>query len=149
MNNTGQEKAGHLKALQRLILLLSRRDHSLWELRQKLQKHFSCPEVEKALKMAQKEHWLRDEKEISLKWAEQMHADLKSHLYIEGQLRKRKLPLVEKESQREFEKAYSLIRKRKESWLSSKNLRPIALFLNHRGFDSETIEKILHTISSS
>ena len=161
MNDTKQQKAASSPILKRLSLLLRYRDHSAWELKQKLKRHWTCEEVEKSLEMAKKKGWLKDEQELSRNWVQQMHTQSKSYRYIAAQLKKRGLPPIEKEHQREFEKAYSLIKKKKGNLLSimqknieenknnQENLKSLALFLNHRGFDSETIERVLHLFSSS
>ena len=120
---------------------VARRDHSEKELRQKLRLRFSQDEIDQAIEFAKQKKWLASTDEellmFSCKVAEALHRKKKGIVYINHYLKKKGLPPIKKDLDRELEKARSL--------LGAKKLQPqkAQRFLSSRGFDFETINKSL------
>lgn len=129
-----------MKAYSKLMLYLSKRDHSIAELKKKLSKHFTFEEILGALEIAQADGVLRTAHEIS----EQLYAELnrknKSYLYILKQWYQKSLPKLDMDREVELEKARNLVIKR---WPNSESKslevqKKIYQFLVQRGFDEST-----------
>ena len=120
---------------------LARRDHSEKELREKLGKNFTSEEVENAIRECKENHWMSPPEELAERVALSMNRKLKSYNYIKNFLSKKGLPAVPFKSAIEKEKALALIAK-----LGAEDREYEALFrlLKNRGFDKDTIKKVIH-----
>jgi SOS response regulatory protein OraA/RecX len=122
---------------------LARRDHSEKELIEKLRRTFSDAEIIAVIEEMKERGWLLPPDELSEKVAQQLHDKNKGYLYICHFLRKKGLPMVSKDPQMEEEKARSLVAQKSGD---SKSLQKIASLLKNRGFDTETIGKVVHEV---
>lgn len=125
---------------------LARRDHSEKELIQKLSKHYEMDEIEQTLEEVKKRGWLLPEDELSEKVTEQLHRKNKGHLYILHFLRKKGLPEVPKDIDREIDKARALMTSKR---IDSTDIKRLTSLLKNRGFDTETIGRVIHEVRRS
>ena len=143
--------------------LLSRRDHSEKEIREKLQRQlFSDEEIEKAVKYGRERGWLPDTlekaKELSVKTAQALGRKKKGARYINQFLVDKGLPEVEFDSSRELEKALQLIENKFSKALASRRTLKVSReeymklkgkmgrFLITRGFESDTVSAVLRKV---
>ena len=125
---------------QKMQALLARRAHSEQELIQKLKSHFDETQIHQALKKARKNNWLEPPEDMALRLIEELNRKKKGWLYIQSALRKRGLPLLPKEEEKEREKArWWLSKKESTNWDNPKIYR----FLMHRGFEVADIKTAL------
>ena len=122
---------------------LARRDHSEKELIEKLSKDYETEEIERALTEVKERGWLLPPHELSEKVTEQMHRKNKGHLYISDFLDRKGLPGVAKDLEIELRKARSLAQSKLKD---PKDTKRLAALLKNRGFDTETIAKVIHEI---
>lgn len=122
---------------------LARRDHSEKELIEKLSQHFEEAEVLPVIEEVKERGWLLPPDELSAKVTENLHNKNKGYHYIQQFLRKKGLPETPKDPQRELEKARDILERRGGSDLPTKRL---ASLLKNRGFDTETIGKVVNEI---
>lgn len=125
---------------------LARRDHSEKELREKLMQRFEEAEVEKAIGEVRDRGWLLPPEELAAKVAESLHRKNKSYYYILHFLRKKGLPSVDRDSEREQEKALSILTSKAKD-LGDRN--HLLSLLKNRGFDTDTSRKALDEIQRS
>lgn len=135
-----------LRATNKIVDYLARRDHSEKELRQKLSKFYSKTEIDMALEMAHENSWLRDPQDLSRSVTEQLNRKNKPHAYIQNYLRKKGLPSSEKDTTVEAEKALKLVKRKfarqlEEAGKSELKLK-IQNFLMSRGFSRDIIFQI-------
>jgi SOS response regulatory protein OraA/RecX len=151
-----EDAARTYKRLQRWVMhLLSRKNYSRKELREKLCKRYSTEMVQNVLVWAEVNRWLMDEHEIAERTVQILHQKNKGKMYIRNYLKKRGLPEVELPQEDELEKANALMRTKwpdlsnvwkdlteytEKQKLKSKALR----FLISRGFDMNTAQKAVH-----
>ena len=83
-------------ALKKIIYYLKFKDHSLYELKQKLLKSFDSVTIEQALEEAQLKKLLIPQETLSLKIQKKLHEKLKSHRYICFYLEKKNFPFLTK-----------------------------------------------------
>lgn len=135
-------------AIQKAMDYLAMRDHSRHELRTKLAKYdFIEEDIEAALNHVEASGWLLPPQVLADKVAGYLHRKNKSHMYINRFLHSKKLPSVPRDSDLEREKARSLLQGGRFSRLkksSSDDRKQAAQFLKFRGFDSETIMRVLN-----
>lgn len=143
-------------ALQKTMDYLGVRDHSRYELEQKLRRlEFSKEDIAYALNHVEASGWLPPPEVLAEKVAQQLHRKKKSHMYILGYLRQKKLPSVNRDSEIEREKAKKLLlyhfSRLSKGSRDAKNSLPkkMAQFLQNRGFDRETIAKVVHETSGT
>ncbi|MCB0378571.1 MAG: RecX family transcriptional regulator [Bdellovibrionales bacterium] len=122
---------------------LARRDHSEKELREKLGERFPIEQVEEALEKIKERGWLIPPEELSEKVALSLHRKHKSHFYILNFLRKKGLPPVEKSEDLELEKAQHILQSKVKKEGDLQHLRSLLL---NRGFDTDTIRKVIHEV---
>lgn len=122
---------------------LARRDHSEKELIEKLSNHFEWEEIEPAIAEMKERGWLLPPEELAQKVTESLHRKNKGHLYIQHFLRKKGLPGTEKDPERELSKAWDLIEAKSKGPADAKRS---ASLLKNRGFDTETISRVIHEI---
>lgn len=83
-----------LSAIDRLVKLLAKRDHSRLELKEKLQKaEHSQDEILEALAFAEDRKWLKDDAELAARESARLSRAGKSRRQIEVWLKKKGLPL--------------------------------------------------------
>jgi regulatory protein len=133
-------------ARNKLMDFLARRDHSERELRTKLSRHFAMAEIDEAIAFAKESKWLGDPQELAERVAQQLHQRHKGHLYILNYLREKGLPKVEKDPELEMRKATTVIATRfaDREALSFSEKQKVARLLNNRGFDEETIRRMIY-----
>ncbi|NUN06471.1 MAG: regulatory protein RecX [Bdellovibrio sp.] len=131
--------------------LLAIRDHSEQELRLKLTEKFSENEevtslVEEAIAIVKDKKWLSDPMTLAQRWADTLHKRNKGIEYINSYLREKGLPEVPADHDVELEKALSVIRaKYTEDYnFSREEKAKVGRQLASRGFDSETVRKVLY-----
>lgn len=153
MNNheeTSPKKDSTSAAIKKAMDYLAMRDHSRGELEMKLAKHdFLKSEIEQALNHIERTGWLIPPHVLAEKVAEQLHRKKKSYYYIIKYLQSKKLPQIPKDSTLELEKAQSLVSGRfsRLSNPSPMDKKKMAQFLKNRGFDLETIMRVIHETS--
>lgn len=138
------------EAIQKAMDYLAMRDHSRSELRMKLSKyHFLPDDIESALNHVETSGWLLPPQALAEKVADQLHRKKKSHFYILKYLQQKQLPPVTRDSERELEKARSLLGGRFSplSKPSTLDKRQMMVFLKNRGFDHETIQRVINETS--
>lgn len=127
--------------------LLALRGHSRFELKQKLsQKGYEDEEILQALEHVESHGWLLPPEEMAQKTAQNLHEKHKSHSYISQYLSKKQLPSVDRNDEKELEKAQSLVNSRfgELSDLSFDDKKRINQFLAQRGYDWDTIKRVIH-----
>lgn len=132
---------------------LATRDHSEKELRTKLKKNYEEAEIDQAIQDALDRKWLKHPEELSASVTEMLHRRNKGHLHIQAYLKKLGLPGSKKDPERELSKAKSLAEGLSDRSLdtSTKDLKrdrshqqKIYRFLAYRGYDDETIRKVIY-----
>lgn len=129
------------RAIDRIAYYLAARDHSKKELQTKLSRHFEPDVVNDAIESAQHQGWLIEPQVLSQRIQDQLYRRGKGHLYILNQLRKKGLPEVFFDEDREFEVASSVIETKYPGWRQSdqKGLSKAFRFLLSRGFISSVV----------
>jgi regulatory protein len=131
------------EVIELLMTLLARRDHSAQELQQKLAKKFSLEEVESVLAWARQQNLLIAPTDLALRMADSLHRKFKGIKFINQYLEARGLPAVNSNADLELEKARHLVKNK--SLLEEKTSPDqMAQLLFRRGFNSETIRKVIY-----
>ena len=133
-----------LWAKKTLTRMLTRRDHSELEIRQKLSLRFLDKTIEETLEWANKLGWLQNPEILAFKLTESLNRKNKGVRYIQNQLRKKGLPVISIDEEKELHKAQRLVSKKFGTPIDSKLYRKIILFLQQRGFDSTVIQKVIY-----
>lgn len=138
-------------AKRKVMDLLARRDHSEKELRQKLRERFSEEEdsgdvIDEAIEFAKDNNWLGDPTSLAFQMADVLHRKKKGIHYINNYLREKGLPAVETDRDLELEKALSIVKnKYDENYeFSREDKAKVGRLLVSRGFDSETVRKVIY-----
>jgi regulatory protein len=143
-----QEKtrSEYARAMERLNRYLALRDHSRFELKQKLLKSFDPELVEHVVAEASDAGWLASEEEIAARAALTYARQNKSRSYIEAQLRKRHLPLPPLSAEEELDKIRALVERRFGLIrdLSFEERQRVFRFLKYRGFEDRSIRQVMH-----
>ena len=133
------------KTIASLQGLLSRRSHSLQELKQKLQKKYSLELIEQALECAKQNNWLESEDALSEKLLNSLNKKNKSWRYIQDYFRKKGLPLPPYDKDKEIEKARQCLLKKslptRSDSLEVQQKARKTLF--YRGFEADIIREVL------
>lgn len=145
------QRSDYSRALDRLTAYLALRDHSRFELRTKLLRRFPPELVERLMDEAERNGWLTAEETISERLVLALERRMKSRRYIEGQLRKKKLPVPPRETVSYGEESGESERVRA---LVERKFGPLPLtfeakakayrFLKYRGFDDRAIKQVLN-----
>lgn len=107
---TAEEAEHTYKRLQRWVMhLLSRKNYSRKELREKLSKRYSMTMVTDVLVWAEQNRWMMDEREIAERTVELLQQKNKGKRYILNYLKKRGLPHIDLDMDQELAKAQSLL----------------------------------------
>lgn len=140
------------QTVQRKVMdMLARRDHSEDELRQKLQEKFSelkgaSDLIDEAIDHAKRNNWMGEPSELSRRLADTLHQRNKGIEYINNYLQEKGLPPVESDSDFELEKALGLVKNKysEEHEFTRDEKAKVARFLASRGFDSDTVRKVVY-----
>jgi SOS response regulatory protein OraA/RecX len=133
-------------ALDRMTRYLALRDHSRHELQQKLRRAFSDEIVTRVLEEAEGHGWLAAEEVIAERAARALGTKCKSRRYIEGALRKRRLPVPPRDDKAELEKIRALLQRKfgSATELSLDDKAKAVRFLKYRGFEDRSIRQVLN-----
>jgi regulatory protein len=149
--SSAQEKSPKSdKAYNSLVRLLSRRDYSELELTQKLNRWYTPEAVAAALLKAQERKWLKEPAVLSASYSEILHRKGKGHSALNRELKKRGLPAVDRNNEREIEKAKALLAKKfpRKAKLDIKERQKAYRLLAYRGFDSDTIRMAIKSVGT-
>jgi regulatory protein len=143
------EKEDFQKIKERAFRLLARRDHSAFELKQKLkQKTQIDDETFASLYTYLKElGYMADENLLSERWAKQWRAEGRGRQWIQGKLRQKGLPAVElRDDETELESAKDFLKKKLAGSikkLDRKKRAKLARSLISRGFSTPVVATLL------
>lgn len=138
-----------LRAKNKIIDLLSRRDHSSKELIQKLLRlQFTKEEATAAIAWAQEQRYLRPPGELAESRAASLHRKGKGIAMINRDLHSKGLPSVELDSDLELEKAQDLIARKfaKIDLRDRKNQDKICRSLLTRGFQLSIAKRAIQMV---
>lgn len=140
-------------ASHKMMDYLANRTHSEKELRTKLQKHYTPEEIENAIEYGKTKGWIASTDEalndLSQETAAALSRKGKGADYINQFLQEKGLPQIKADSSSELEKARQLVENKFDPLDNpsreerEKRKAKIGRFLMARGFDMETIEKIV------
>ena len=141
-------------ARNKMMDMLSRRDHSELEVRKKLRGKFEPDEIEAAIFYGKDRGWLPDSEiaqtQLAEKAAQSLHRKKKGINYINHFLSERGLPQVRPDDELELEKALSLVENKNFRWSSldsekkQKVKAKLGRFLQARGFESAIVRKVIY-----
>lgn len=138
-------------AKKKVMDLIARRDHSEKELRTKLREKFSNEEdvqeiVDEALDFAKDNNWLGDPVALAHRMADMLHRRNKGIYYINNYLKEKGLPSVETDRALELEKALAIVKNKydEDHKFSREEKARVGRLLASRGFDSETVRKVIY-----
>ena len=142
-------RSEYARALDLLTRYLALRDHSRQELERKLSRRFEAELVERVLNEADERGWIGQPEEIAARAALALQRRKKSRRYIEGQLRKRGLPLPPRDDEAELENVRELIERKfgPPAELSFDERAKAFRFLKYRGFADRLIRTVLNAKS--
>lgn len=146
MTTERNSRSEYQRALDRISRYLALRDHSRFELKTKLSRHFDAKIVESVLAEAEERGWVASEEDIAARAALSYRRSLKSRRYIEGQLRKKRLPVPPRDDEAEVEAIRALVERKfgTSSGFSFEERSKVYRFLKYRGFDDRCIRQVLN-----
>ncbi|MBX3021046.1 MAG: regulatory protein RecX [Bdellovibrionales bacterium] len=132
--------------MDRITRYLAMRDHSRHELHSKLSRLYNPEIVEKALNEAAENGWIPPEEELAQRATAAYRHSLKSRRYIEGQLRKKGLPVPPRDDEAEVTAIRTLVERKfgSPSELTFEERTKVYRFLKYRGFDDRGIKQVLN-----
>ncbi|MCB0370047.1 MAG: regulatory protein RecX [Bdellovibrionales bacterium] len=133
------------------MTLLTKRDHSEKELKQKLsrakkwdspkERLYSDKEIAEVIAWAKEYQWIKEGAYLSERWAETLNRKKKGIYYINSYLNQKGLPEIKKDQEIEIEKALGLLKLKSRSQELTLDVKSkLTRFLKSRGFDNETIQ---------
>ena len=138
-------------AKRKVMDMIARRDHSEQELRTKLRETFSDQDggldaIEEAILYAKDNNWLGDPSALAYRLADMLHRRNKGIYYINNYLKEKGLPAVESDRAQELEKALAVIKNKydEDYKFSREEKARVGRLLASRGFDSETVRKVIY-----
>ncbi|WP_413559771.1 regulatory protein RecX [Bdellovibrio sp. HCB209] len=138
-------------AKRKIMELLASRDHSEQELRSKLRLKFADDEggaeaIDEAISFANEKNWLGDPSEHASRLADTLHRRNKGICYINNYLSEKGLPQIETDSALEMEKAMTVVMNKfdEDYKFSQEDKARVGRLLTSRGFDSETVRKVIY-----
>ncbi len=139
-------KEEYARARDRLTRYLALRDHSRFELRQKLLRRFSTTVVDRVLDEASNCGWLASDEAVAEQAVRMLERKGKSRRYIEGALRQKRLPLPPRDDAAEVRKVRDLVEKKFGSVaeLTFEQKGKAVRFLKYRGFEDRCIRQVLN-----
>lgn len=137
------------KALNKILLLLARRDHSEKELRSKIKDQFPPEAINTAIEEAKNKSWIKPPQFLSIEVAKQLMSRNKGELYIQNYLRRKGLPPVTIREEEEKQRGLDLLNLKFPGWSSFtlQDKQKPARFLQNRGFTVGTIKSLLFSHS--
>lgn len=151
MSNERDPLKTKMAAQRKAMDIIAKRDHSEKELRQKLRRKFSGEEgldslVDDTIEFAKEYNLIGEPDELAGRMADMLHRRNKGIHYINNYLREKGLPTVGTDRDLELEKALHLVKNKypEDSPLSREEKARLGRFLVARGFDSETVRKVLY-----
>ena len=136
---------------RKMMDLIARREHSETELRQKLSAKFSAEGsfddlIEEVLETAKAQKWIGESSEQAQRVVDQLHSRGKGIEYINAYLQEKGLPTVAADNDLELKKALDLVKNKysAEHEFSLEQKAKMARFLASRGFDSDTVRKVIY-----
>ncbi len=156
------------KAYSRILWFLSKRDYSVKELTTKLLPYFDEDTTEDAIKKADLAGWLKPPEVIAEQVYKRLNNRGKGHFFILRELKRLGLPAVLEDSEKELEKAFTLVEKkffrheveeedneyadealsykeRQELYKEKqKRKHKVYSFLASRGFSGDIIKKVMN-----
>ena len=137
-------KNEYAQALESLTRALAHRDHSRFELQQKLLRKFDASLVERVIGEAEANGWLASEELVAERLVLALEHRKKSRQYIEDQLKKRRLPIPSLSVENELEIIRELVERKFGSGPLSEDGKAKAYrFLQYRGFDDRMIKQVV------
>ncbi|WP_291515405.1 regulatory protein RecX [Bdellovibrio sp. ArHS] len=140
-----------LAAKKKVMDLIARRDHSEKELRTKLREKFSDEDslgeiIDEAIDFAKDQNWIGDPADLAGRLADMLHRRNKGIHYINNYLREKGLPSVPTDRDLELEKALAIVKNKydEDFQFSREEKARVGRFLAARGFDSETVRKVIY-----
>ncbi len=140
-----------IAAKRKVMELLAARDHSEQELRSKLRGKLSDVDgsdeaIDEAISFAAEKNWLGDPSDHAARLADTLHRRNKGICYINNYLKEKGLPTVESDSALELEKALAIVTNKfaEDYKFSREEKARIGRLLTSRGFDSETVRKVIY-----
>ncbi|MEY4616209.1 MAG: hypothetical protein RJB66_1169 [Pseudomonadota bacterium] len=134
--------------LNKLFDIISRRDYSIKELRQKLtQKDFDSNTIEKAIAWADERRYIRPAEELSRALTDQLLRRGKGRRYIQQYLKKRGLPFIDEfDKELELNKALEFARQKaqKSAKLDRAAREKIGRQLLTRGFPLDIVRTVIY-----
>lgn len=138
-------------AKKKVMDLIARRDHSEKELRKKLREKLSDEEeagqiIDEAIEFAKDNKWLGDPVDLAHRLADMLHRRNKGIYYINNYLKEKGLPSVDTDRDLELEKAVAIVKNKYDEGhkFSREEKAKVGRFLAARGFDSETVRKVMY-----
>lgn len=138
-------------AKKKVMDLIARRDHSEKELRTKLREKFSDEDavddvIDEAVAFAKDNNWLGDPVDLAHRLADMLHRRNKGIYYINNYLKEKGLPPVETDRALELEKALAIVKNKydEDHNFSREEKARVGRLLASRGFDSETVRKVIY-----
>lgn len=134
------------RARDRISWYLAQRDHSRFELRTKLSRAFPPEIVDQVMNEAEEHRLIAPEDEIAARMALSLQRRNKSRMYIEGQLRKKRLPLPAFDDEAELESVRTVLERKfgPAHELSFEQRTKAYRFLKYRGFKDRWIRQVLN-----
>jgi regulatory protein len=132
-------------AYRAIIRQLYKRDHSEKELKDKLKRYYTDEAIAAALELAHERQYMKAPEALAVQVSEYLHRQSKGIRTINEKLKKRGLPKVEVDADRELDKCIVQLSKKfkSEDILSAAERVKAFRYLTYRGFDSETIKKAI------
>nr|BFD58330.1 hypothetical protein CKG001_04370 [Bdellovibrio sp. CKG001]BFD61759.1 hypothetical protein BdHM001_04400 [Bdellovibrio sp. HM001]BFD65583.1 hypothetical protein HAGR004_06050 [Bdellovibrio sp. HAGR004] len=131
--------------------MIARRDHSEKELRTKLREKFSDEDdvgdiIDEAIEFAKDNRWLGDPLDLAHRLADMLHRRNKGIYYINNYLKEKGLPTIETDRALELEKALAIVKNKydEDHSFSREEKARVGRLLASRGFDSETVRKVIY-----
>lgn len=138
-------------AKRKVMDIIARRDHSEKELRKKLRDKFGDEDdaddvISEAIDFAKDNNWLGDPTNLAHRLADMLHRRNKGIYYINNYLKEKGLPTVDVDRHLELEKALSIVKNKfaEEHKFSREEKAKVGRLLASRGFDSETVRKVIY-----
>lgn len=138
-------------AKRKVMDIFARRDHSEKELRKKLREKLGKEDdtdeiINEAVDFAKEFNLLGNPTDLAHRLADMLHRRNKGIHYINNYLKEKGLPAVESDRNLELEKALSLVKNKyeEEHKFSREDKARIGRLLASRGFDSETVRKVIY-----
>ncbi|MDZ4677763.1 MAG: regulatory protein RecX [Oligoflexia bacterium] len=133
--------------------LLARRDHSAFELKQKLKQKFSLADetFQTLLSYLNNLGYMADENVLSQRWVKQWRAEGRGRQWIQGKLRTKGLPQIDlRDDENELESAKEFLKKKLSSSIEKldyKKKAKLARSMISRGFSGPVVATLLKEIN--